>query len=102
MANFGGAYSPIALAAAGPDGIAHLAGLIIANEGKEAGALLFTVPPAARPKYKQVLPFWDANNGSSASLMMAVITPNGEVRTVPSIPSGNIPSLSGCSYPLDH
>jgi hypothetical protein len=97
---FGAPYAP--KIRAGSDGqIAHLTGLItIGAGGVVGGAVLFTVPIPARPKYKKILAAIDGNNPTAAGLMPVVVEPDGKVKCAVAFNAGQIPSFDHASYSL--
>jgi len=97
---FGSPYAP--KIKVGQDGqLAHLSGLLtIGGGGIEPGAVMFTLPEPARPKYKKVIHMIDANNAQSSSLMVAVIEPDGKAKAAIKFEEGKIPAFDSVSYSL--
>ncbi len=97
---FGAPYAP--KIKVGQDGqIAHLSGLLtIGAGGIASGAVMFTLPVAARPAFKKVIAMIDANNAQSSSLMVAVIEPDGKVKSAGAFTAGQIPAFDHASYSL--
>gem|GEM_PF-4599455 len=97
---FGAPYAPKVRAGANGQ-IAYLTGLLtIGAGGIEGGAVLFTVPAPARPKYKKIVVAIDGNNPTAAGLMPVVVEPDGKVKCVVKFNAGQIPSFDSVSYSL--